>query len=43
MIIGEVSTEQTMENTQNFDAVPNGGAECDPWKDWKNDETSEGF
>ena len=33
MTIGEVSTEQTTENTQNFNAVPNSGAERDPWSD----------
>ena len=33
MIIGEVSTEQTTENTQTFDAMPNSGAERDPGED----------
>ena len=32
MIIGEVSTEQTTENTQNLNAVSNSGAEREPWK-----------
>ena len=37
MIIGEASTEQTKENAQNPYSGSNGGAECDPWKDWKDD------
>ena len=43
MIVGEVSTEQTTENTQNLNAVSNSGAERDPWKDWEDGGTSEGF
>ena len=47
MIIGEVSTEHTTEhateNAQNSNSRSNSGAECDPWKDWVNDGTSEGF
>ena len=43
MIIGEVSTEQTTENTQNLNAVSNIGAERDSWKDRKDDGASEGF
>ena len=43
MIIGEVYTEQATENTKKLNAVPNSGAERDPWKDWKDDGTSEGF
>ena len=44
MIIGEVSTEQTTENVQNPNSGLNSSAECDPWKDWKEDDsTSEGL
>ena len=43
MIIGEVSTEQTTGNTQNFNAVSNSGAERDPLKDWNDDGNSEGL
>ena len=43
MIIGEVSTEQTTENTQNFNVVLNSGAERDPWEDWKDDGASDGL
>ena len=43
MIIGEVSTEQTTENTRNFNAVSNSGAERNSWKDRKDDGASEGF
>ena len=43
MIIGEVSTEQTTENTQSLNAVSNSGAERNSWKDRKDDGASEGF
>ena len=35
--------EQTTENAQNSNSGSNSGAECDPWKYWKDDGTLEGF
>ena len=39
----KVSTEQTTDNTRNFNAVSNSGAERNSWKDGKDDGASEGF